>query len=143
MQGLCFPVFGSECEISSKDSYICTLGPTMVLIMLWEVGEFVQRIGDVEVHNPKYNVLIETILSRLMDLSGRGDRKIVRPWDSTWLQWNSVFDSKGLIHIRTHKDLDSICKSCTNSSQIKFWQQGGEVDTTSHPWQNCTLYISR
>lgn len=49
----------------------------MVLIMLWEVVEFVQRI-DVEAHNPKYNVLIKTILSRLMDLGGRGDRKIVR-----------------------------------------------------------------
>lgn len=52
----------------------------MVLIMLWEIGEFVnvQRIGDVEAQNPKYNVLIKTILSRLMDLGGRGDRKIVR-----------------------------------------------------------------
>lgn len=50
----------------------------MVLIILWEVGEYVQRIGDVEAHNPKYNVLIKTILSRLMDLGGRGDRKIVR-----------------------------------------------------------------
>ena len=48
--------------------------------MLWEIGEFVnvQRIRDVEDYNPKYNVLIKTILSRLMNLGGRGDRKIVR-----------------------------------------------------------------
>lgn len=43
-----------------------------------------------------------------------------------------ISDLKGLIHTQTYKDLDSMCKSCTNSSQIKFWQQEGEVDTTSH-----------
>lgn len=70
--------------------------------------------------------------SRLRDLFGRGDRKILRVGGGGRY---CVPDTTGLIHTCTHRDCDRAHKACTSSSHRKSQHGEKGVGTKSHPSQ--------
>lgn len=82
---------------------------------------------------PKWDIFIISLSSTLRALCRRRVGNILRAWGDRQLQGKSIPDTR-LMHIRTHRDCDSMHKTCIKFKPNKFWVRWGKLETKSHLW---------
>lgn len=84
---------------------------------------------NLEVLNPKWNVSIKALPSRLRDLCITGGAKMVRTRGDKWLQGNSLPETIVLTHVWTKNDCDSPHRS--SQAQAKW---GASIEREKRTW---------